>query len=88
MSAEKRSESLDWIAGKSRWFTDCASRQSEGEHPFPPRPCSSQDLEGLGVQPFTTCSWLSTENTPGTVFARIPATFLSIWLSTTPISVT
>src|ERR1700756_5884784 len=36
----------------------------------------------------TTCRLLSTEKVPGTVFARIFARSLSLWLSTTPSSVT
>jgi len=36
----------------------------------------------------STRNWLSTENTPGTPFARTPTTFLSIMLATTPFKVT
>src|SRR5947209_17548956 len=36
---------------------------------------------GFLHQPFTTFNWLSTEKTPGTPFARMPAMFLSISLS-------
>ena len=43
---------------------------------------------GFLHQPFTTFNWLSTEKTPGTPFARMPAMFLSISLSTTPIRIT
>src|SRR5882672_2935056 len=37
---------------------------------------------------FTTCRLLSTEKIPGTPLARIPATFLSLSLLTTPSSFT
>ncbi len=37
---------------------------------------------------FTTRRLLITLNTPGTPLAWMPATFLSVWLSTTPSSVT
>ena len=48
------------------------------------------DAEVMGdYRPFPgTSKLLSTENTPGTPFARSPARFLSDWRSTTPSKVT
>jgi len=64
--------------------------------PAEPRRAPAHDREGrsaagdraIAPQLFTTCRLLVTEKTPETPLARMPAVSLSVWLSTTPSSVT
>jgi hypothetical protein len=48
----------------------------------------SSYLRYFSLDPLATCRLLVTLKIPGTLLARIPATFLSAWLFTTPFKVT